>query len=169
MKTARNRLGLFKWLCLASSIGIISWAGVTRWHWVPVLNLGTSMLPTFESGDLVWMRKNHSATPERFDIALIQTKLGLMTKRVIGLPGERVAMEEGVLFVNGKKLQEPYAVLKGAWNLHEGRLRSNSYLLIGDNRELDERIVFIVEPSDILATIPIAYPRPPQNRLRQFD
>jgi signal peptidase I len=55
--------------------------------------------------------------------------------RIVGLPGERVAVVSGVAVVNGRRLDEPY--------VHENRRRgamptrtlgSDEYLVLGDNR-----------------------------------
>jgi len=57
-------------------------------------------------------------------------------KRVIGLPGERVEDRSGVLFINGKRLNEPYMKpgrrdhYSGAWRVPAGK-----YFLVGDNRQ----------------------------------
>ena len=58
-------------------------------------------------------------------------------KRVIGLPGERVVMEQGVLFVDERQIAEPYlgglpssvGLGEWAWDLGAGE-----YLVLGDNR-----------------------------------
>ena len=58
-------------------------------------------------------------------------------KRVIGLPGERVVMEEGVLFIDGCHIDEPYlgempsSVGLGEWARDLG---ADEYLVLGDNR-----------------------------------
>ncbi len=50
--------------------------------------------------------------PERFDVVVLrQPDEGdeLLIKRVIGLPGETVEMRDGYVYINGEKLDEPFA------------------------------------------------------------
>ena len=58
-------------------------------------------------------------------------------KRVVGLPGERVVMAEGLLFIDERELAEPYlgglpssvGLGERVWDLGAGE-----FLLLGDNR-----------------------------------
>jgi len=108
------------------------------------------MLPTLESGDLIWMRKVRSPELRRFEVVLARTAVGLTTKRIIGLPGERIAMQDGVLFVNGQRIDENPTVRKGFWSISEGTVLPGAYLLMGDNRELPERVVLMVDRAAII-------------------
>jgi signal peptidase I len=56
-------------------------------------------------------------------------------KRIIGLPGDRVEERHGTIFINGKRLNEPYIPASerddgnGAWPVKPG-----TYFMMGDNR-----------------------------------
>ena len=56
-------------------------------------------------------------------------------KRIIGLPGDRVEERHGTIFINGKRLNEPYIPASerddgnGAWTVKPG-----TYFMMGDNR-----------------------------------
>jgi signal peptidase I len=60
---------------------------------------------------------------------------GTFVKRLIGLSGETVSERNGVVFIDGKKLDEPYVSTSrrddktGSWHVPRGQ-----YFLLGDNR-----------------------------------
>lgn len=59
-----------------------------------------------------------------------------LVKRLIGLPGETVLVKEnGDVYINGKKLDEPYATeYKG--ESKEFKIPDDSFLFLGDNRPI---------------------------------
>jgi signal peptidase I len=74
--------------------------------------------------------------PQRGDIVIFSFPLDPdqdLIKRVIGLPGESIAVKEGTVTVNGTPLNEPYstapALYDGTWVVPEGQL-----FVLGDNR-----------------------------------
>lgn len=77
--------------------------------------------------------------PERGDIVIFNypdDEKQLFVKRVIGLPGETVTIEDAKVYVDGSLLQEDY--LKEEWTLDNGpytfEIPEGSYLVMGDNR-----------------------------------
>ncbi|MBO5069087.1 MAG: signal peptidase I [Roseburia sp.] len=86
--------------------------------------------------------------PERGDIVIFHypdNENELYVKRIIGLPGETVVIEDGKIYINGAEepLEEPY--LKETWTNRTGpyyfEVPEGSYLMLGDNRNdsLDAR------------------------------
>ncbi|MBP3322189.1 MAG: signal peptidase I [Clostridia bacterium] len=75
---------------------------------MPVLEIyGSSMNPTFQNGDIVVSVK--TADLERGDICCLYYNNHILVKRVIGLEGDEILIDEGGrVFVNGKELDEPY-------------------------------------------------------------
>ncbi len=82
-------------------------------------------------------------------------------KRVIGLPGDTVEIKAGIVWVNGKKLEEPYLdepmdpfERNGPYKVPEG-----SYFVMGDNRQnsLDSRYWGFVPRANIIGTPVIIY------------
>lgn len=79
-------------------------------------------------------------------------------KRLIGLPGETVEVREGAVFVNGRKLDEPY--LDGALNRSADTrppvyVKPHYYYVLGDNRDSssDSRIWGLVPEKYIYAKV----------------
>jgi len=73
-------------------------------------------------------------------------------KRIIGLPGETVSIEDGVPFINGEPLDEPYIEHSSADTHEPITLGDNEYFVMGDNRSnsLDSRAIGPVNDSYII-------------------
>lgn len=102
----------------------------------PVIVSGTSMHPAYQDGQLAFVNKlaYWRERPQRGDVVLVNTGEELLLKRVIALPGEEVAIENGIVLVNGKPFHEPYVKHRYIWNVLPRTLGPNEYLVIGDNR-----------------------------------
>ena len=96
------------------------------------------MEPTYRSGSLKFVNRlaYQRRKPARGDIVAI--KLAgphvLYVKRIIGLPGEHLAIERGQVYVNGAPLSEPYVKNRRDWDVAEVTLTAREYYVIGDNR-----------------------------------
>jgi signal peptidase I len=95
--------------------------------------------------DLVAVHPFGSRAPRRGDIVVFHTppraKIkcgvgGLFIKRVVGLPGERWAERRGYIYINGRRLAEPYIrpSRRDDQTRAGGKIPADSYLLLGDNR-----------------------------------
>jgi signal peptidase I len=125
----------------AVRVGVLAVISFVTFRWVlmPIRAEGVSMLPTYQSGTLHFVNRlaySSSSPPARGDIVAI--RLGgehvLYVKRVIALPGERVRMTAGEIFINGVSLAEPYVRTRQARDLPEVLLARDEYFVIGDNR-----------------------------------
>lgn len=109
-----------------------------KWILVPIRTEGGSMLPTYETDrlNLVNRLAYVGATPQRSDVIAIRMAgpRVLYVKRVIGLPGERVSVVDGVVHINGAPMFEPYVKLRRPWRVDEVTLGTNEYFVMGDNR-----------------------------------
>jgi signal peptidase I len=100
---------------------------------------GNSMNPTLEDGDLV-VTSNIFFNIDRQDIVVYRDANGFdVIKRVIGLPNDKIAIQDGVVYVNGNVLSEVY--ISGApHDMEEVIVPSNAYFVIGDNRTPGESL-----------------------------
>lgn len=124
---------------------------------------GSSMEPTLSDKDQLIVDKvtYHFQEPERFDIIVFPYQYEENTyyiKRVIGLPGESVRIDEkGIIYINGEELIESYGreVIKNpGLAVTEVTLGEDEYFVLGDNRNnsTDSRAeeVGLIEKSDIV-------------------
>jgi signal peptidase I len=109
-----------------------------------------SMEPTLHIDDRLTVDKlsYHFQDPQRGDIVVFnppQTAIaacGLppgaeqtyFIKRVVGLPGDQVATQNGETYINGKSLVEPYRAAAPRDNWGPVTVPIGTYLVLGDNR-----------------------------------
>ena len=116
----------------------------------PALVLGRSMEPTLRENNLVFVNKlaYRFSSPRRGDVVMFRTSNEpplFFVKRVVGLPGETVEMREGLLFVNGAAVEEPYAARNFGWNIEPLIVEERCVLVMGDNRAIPIRNQLIAE------------------------
>ncbi|MCK4760962.1 MAG: signal peptidase I [Candidatus Aminicenantes bacterium] len=102
---------------------------------------------------------------ERFDIVVLR-KPGnpgsSIIKRVVGLPGEVIEIKKGDVYIDSKKLPQPFLKKENNFTgIHMNPLliRRGHYFLIGDNRKFsrDSRYFGEVPGSDILGKATFRY------------
>ena len=116
----------------------------------------TSMLTTLHPGDrLVVVKAAYwFSDPARGDVVIIsadwQPEVGALVKRVIGLPGETINCSGGVLYIDGKPLEEPY--VQGTTYDFVTIVPEGFYFVMGDNRQgsEDSRVFGPVPRQDII-------------------
>ena len=104
---------------------------------LPIRMEGISMLPTYSGGINFANRYAYRWSPPQRGDAVAVRMAGegvVFVKRIVGMPGERVGIEVGVVMINGEPLIEPHVLYKTLWNMPEVTLGSDEYFLIGDNR-----------------------------------
>jgi signal peptidase I len=110
---------------------------------VPVRAHGPSMTPTYADGQLLLVNRLAYRFGEirRGDVVAITLHGGkaVLVKRIIGLPGERIRIENGQVLVNDAPLDEPYCVYRLPWNVAEAELGPEEVFVVGDNRAMLER------------------------------
>jgi signal peptidase I len=109
-----------------------------RWILMPVRADGDSMLPTYYSGNLTLVNRMAyvNSPPKRGDVVAIRLAgpRVVYIKRIIALPGERIAVADGEVLINGAPLVEPYVRHGRSWNFEEVTLGPDEYFVVGDNR-----------------------------------
>jgi signal peptidase I len=99
---------------------------------------GFSMNPTLQDGEYILVNRlaYKLGQPVRGDIVVFSFPMDPkqdLIKRVIGLPGETISVQEGKVFVNAMPLDEPYIaappIYNNTWVVPEGQL-----FVLGDNR-----------------------------------
>ncbi|MBZ9612463.1 signal peptidase I [Rheinheimera maricola] len=181
----RENCGIIVFLCCM----FVFRSAVADWNDVPT----GSMQPTIQIGDRLLVNKMaydlrvpfttkslfKRADPMRGDIVIFMSEVAgdRLVKRVIGVPGDVVAMHNNVLSINGKRLDYAVqtAVADNAMVLTEqldaithqvklapfstGRdsfnavtVPDNSYLVLGDNRDnsADSRVIGFVPRNEIV-------------------
>jgi signal peptidase I len=108
----------------------------------PVQVEGTSMLPLLKNHERIVVNKiaYHVESIQRGDIIVFRYPLDpaeSFIKRVIGLPGDWVNIKDGQVYVNGKRLSEPY-VLPAYLDIETYspvHVAPNQYYVLGDHRD----------------------------------
>ena len=103
----------------------------------PCVIVGESMSPTLRSWDLCLMKRVYQYLPQRADVVMFRTADDPpihFIKRVIALPGEIVAVSNGVVQLNGAPLAEPYSTVNSDWRLASTNVPPGRVFVLGDNR-----------------------------------
>ena len=101
---------------------------------------GSSMETTLANGDQLIVEKvsYYIHAPERFDVVVFPHGDNVnYIKRIIGLPGERVQIQDGYIYINGKLLDENYGreeIEDPGLATQEIQLGTDEYFVLGDNR-----------------------------------
>ncbi|MGA9172472.1 MAG: signal peptidase I [Thermoactinomyces sp.] len=146
-----------EWIVAIAVAGLIAF-GIRGYLFAPYEVHGQSMEPTLKGDELLIVNKwiYHVGMPNYGDIIVFHTDEGRdFIKRVIGLPGDRIDIENGKVYRNGKPVDEPY--INGPMNDSIGRYKhlvvpAHHLFAMGDNRNnsLDSRMI---GPVDISAVV----------------
>jgi signal peptidase I len=107
----RPRLAKYRGPLWLVAIMLAAWFLLFGYKYQFIYNNGTSMIPTHIDGEWLVMQKiDRDWIPQRYDLVAIydDKENELLTKRVIGLPNEHIEIKEGEIFLNDKKLDDPF-------------------------------------------------------------
>lgn len=101
--------------------------------------VGSSMEPNLQDGQRLVVSKAayFFKKPQRGDVVVFYSLSNQHTefiKRVIGLPGDTVAVKDGTVLVNGNPVLEPHIADPPHYTLSPQTVSENSYFVLGDNR-----------------------------------
>jgi signal peptidase I len=136
-----------------------------------------SMLPTFREGDLIIVNKLSYAfgsQPRQGDVIVLYapgsgTKPtfdpffsqhpSCFIKRVIAVPGDTVEIRDKAVFVNGRKLVEPYINETPNYFMPEMAVPGGQYFVLGDNRNHsnDSHTGWLTPEEDIIGNVWFRY------------
>src|SRR5699024_9113302 len=127
---------------------------VRKFFFSPIIVDGPSMQPTLHDQDKMIVNKfiYYIKEPERFDIVIFHANNEKdFIKRVIGLPGEHIKVENNILYVNGEEVEESflnmvededvnYPIITSDFTLENlngnyDTIPENHVLVLGDNRK----------------------------------
>lgn len=100
---------------------------------------GPSMMPTLRSGERLLVDKltYRFREPQRGEIIVFRYPSDPshhFIKRVIGLPGDRVEIRGGLVYINGVALEESYTNSPTISRFTSGIVPAGHYFVLGDNR-----------------------------------
>lgn len=143
---------------------------IRQFLFMPVAVDGPSMEPTLQHGDRLILNK--VSDPDRFDVVVFPAPDGsdaLYIKRIIGAPGDSLEYRDGILYVNGNQVYEPYLeelkALNPNWDefiqdfsladlTGESVVPEGHYFVLGDNRSnsKDSRSFGFITEEDLEGT-----------------
>jgi signal peptidase I len=142
---------------------------------------GSSMTPGLTEGEYLLVNKmvywdvpligggdGYLVQPPRFgDVIVFQFPVDptrKFVKRVIGVPGDTIEIESGLVYVNGEMLDEPYVTKPDVGHTREVVVPPDSYFVLGDNRRAsdDSRSWGMVPRDNVIGRAWVSYWPPEQ-------
>jgi signal peptidase I len=138
---------VFKQVLQSIAVGCVAFASyliISRFVIQSVEVVGVSMQPTLNNSEHYFLNRwiYHVRSPRRGDVVVIRDPVdkGFAVKRIIATGGETVLVKDGVVAVNGDRLNEPY-LPAGTRTFPDGTHREQllhcqqgEYIVMGDNR-----------------------------------
>ena len=117
-----------------------------------------SMIPTMLVDDRLIVNKlvYKFNIPDRGDIVLFESPYNdgkEYVKRLIGMPGDRIKIDRGIVYINDQQLIFPGVVIKRDYSkMDELTIPDGHYFMMGDNRahSLDSRYFGVVSHNDLI-------------------
>jgi signal peptidase I len=130
---------LLRDLLISAAVSVL----IITFLYQPVRVEGTSMLPRLEDDDRLFINKfvYHVSTIARGDVVVFHYPLDptkSYIKRVIALPGDRLWIDRGLVYVNGKAVNEIYVPpqYRDGRSYAETVVPEDNYFVMGDHRSI---------------------------------
>jgi len=155
------------WLVLAALTVVLTGLAARTFVARPMTVVSSSMSPTICQGDWVVVGVWDPAVSElsRGDLVAVRVAGSDMplVKRVAGLPGDSVAIEDALLLVNGKRVDEPYVDHEANDALYWGPVvvPDDAVIVLGDERatSIDSRDFGPVPGDRLVGRVVLRVPR----------
>ena len=120
------------------SAGVIAFIIITFIGQVTVVR-GASMEPTLHNNERLIANKisYRFESPKRSEILIFKPPLEIKRnyiKRIIGIPGDKIEIIKGEIYLNDNKLEENYIEYKSYEDLSAVLVPDDSFFVLGDNR-----------------------------------
>jgi signal peptidase I len=131
-----------RFIAIAIAVGIVAAGLVVIYQpYQPVNIVGNSMTPLLSDHEAIVINKlvYYFEPVHRGDVVVFRYPLDAnqsFIKRIVGLPGETVQIRQGLVFVNGNWIPEPYVSSqnKDLSDFGPVKVPSRSYFVLGDCR-----------------------------------
>ncbi len=115
---------------------------------------GESMRPTYDDGDMLLLKRTHDI--KTGDVVAVKSdRLGyVLCKRVIGLPNQTVDIDDTLIKVDGKLLDEPY-IKDCFFGEYLTVVAEDKFFAMGDNRNnsTDSRQLGTLDKEDVVGVV----------------
>ena len=101
---------------------------------IPVVGVGNSMRPALCSGGIVYFAP-FRGDAARWEIVSVNTSIGRLIKRIVGLPRETIRISQGQIYINNESLgPDRYELEPPNYSIPATKLGPDQYFVLGDNR-----------------------------------